>query len=187
MANTMEPIRDFGKIKDISDYLRVNSKIHGQRNQLMFLMGIYFGLRISRLLQLKVKEVKNKDVVYLRENKRKKERKLIINEELRGFIDEYVKDKEDYEYLFTSQKSCKAIRRETAYQILKDAGEVFGLECIGAHTLRKTYGYIIYMQTDKDPMAVKEALNVDSVQVALRYIGEIRDRSVNVMSKVRLL
>lgn len=186
MANTMEPIKDFSKIKDISEYLLASSK-HGLRDQLMFLMGIYFGLRISKLLELKVRDVKGKDIVYLRENKRNKERKLVINIELKGYIDAYVEDKENYEYLFASQKGIKPITRNRAWEILKNAGEMFGLECIGSHTLRKTYGYIIYIQSDKDPVAVKEALNVDSVEVALRYIGVIRDRSTTIMNNVRLL
>jgi len=187
IANSMEPIKDFKLIKDISDYLLVSSDKHGKRNQLMFLMGIYFGLRISKLLELKVRDVRQKDIIYLRENKRGKERKCIINPELKMYIESYIVEKEGYEYLFKSQKGNKAIARETAYTILKDAGQIFGLDAIGAHTLRKTYGYIIYIQSDKDPVAVKEALNVGSVEVALRYIGVIRDQSTKIMNNIRLL
>lgn len=185
MANSMEPIKDFNMIKDISDYLKTSSR-HGRRNQLMFLMGIYFGLRITRLLELKVRDVRNKNVVYLRENKRGKERKCIINAELKTYIDNYIDDKEDYEYLFTSQKGTKPITRVQAYTLLKEAGEVFGLDKIGAHTLRKTYGWIIYTHSGKDPVAVKEALNVGSVEVALRYIGVIRDQSSTIIEGLKI-
>ena len=187
IANSMEPIRDFKLIKDISDYLLASSDKHGSRNQLMFLMGIYFGLRISRLLELKVRDVRYKDVVYLRENKRGKERKCIINPELKIYIELYISGLEGYEYLFKSQKGNKPIARETAYTILKEAGQTFGLDAIGAHTLRKTYGHIIYIQSGKDPVAVKEALNVGSVEVALRYIGVMRDQSTMIMNNIRLL
>lgn len=185
MANSVEPIRDMEKIKEISEYLKVSSR-HGQRNQLMFLMGINFGLRISRLLELKVRDVRDKHEVYLRENKRNKERKCIINSELKTYVDAYIKDKADYEYLFSSQKGVKAISRVQAYDILREAGQVFGLDKIGAHTLRKTYGWIIYTRSGKDPVAVKEALNVGSVEVALRYIGVIKDQSSNIIRDLKI-
>lgn len=149
--------------------------------------GHLFCLRISKLLELKVRDVRNKDIVYLRENKRGKERKCVINSELKSYIDSYIYDKDDFRYLFESQKGNKPIARETAYTILKDAGQTFGLDAIGAHTLRKTYGYIIYIQSKKDPVAVKEALNVGSVEVALRDIGVIRDQSTMIISNIRLL
>lgn len=187
IANSMEPIKDFKMIKDISDYLLVSSVRHGQRNQLLWLMGIYFGLRISKLLEFKVRDVRNKDIVFTRGNKRNRERKLIINKELKKYIENFIEDKEDFEYLFESQKSKKPIGREMAYRILRDAGRVFDLEHIGSHTLRKTYGYIIYIQSGKDPVAVKEALNVKSVEVALRYIGIVKDQSSIIMNNIRLL
>lgn len=183
----MEPIKDFDMIKNISDYLLANSKLHGTRNQMMWLMGIYFGLRINRLVEFKVRDVRDKDIIHIRETKRNKERKLIINNELNKYLSEYIKDKEDYEYLFASQKGTKPITRQQAWRIIKDAAQAFGLDNIGTHTLRKTYGYIIYIKSDKDAVAVKEALNVGSVEVALRYIGVIKDQSLTIMSKMELL
>jgi len=183
----MEPIKDVDLIKDISDYLLASSTNYGERNQLLWIMGIYFGLRISKLLEFKVRDVRNKEIVHTRGNKRNKERKLVINAELRPMIDAYIKGKEDYEYLFASQKGHKAIGRRQAWKILSEAGEVFGLERIGAHTLRKTYGYIIYIKSGKDPVAVKEALNVSSIDTALRYIGIMKDQSTTIMNEMRLL
>lgn len=187
MANTMNPIKDFELIKDISDYLLVSSKNHGERNRLLWIMGIYFGLRISKLLTLKVRDVRGKDTIHLRENKRKKERKLAINSELRVLINDYIVNMSDYEYLFATQKGSSPMSRQHAWRIIRGAGKVFGLDNIGAHTLRKTFGYIIYIESGKDPVAVKEALNVGSIEVALRYIGIIKDQSIGIMNKMRLL
>jgi len=183
----MEPIKDFETIKDIADYLKCNSKLHGERNRMLWMMGVYFGLRVSKLLELKVRDVRGKDIVHLRENKRNKERKLVINADLKPVLDEYIKDKADYEYLFASQKkNGQPITRQRAYEIIKDAGRAFGHENIGAHTLRKTYGYIIYIQSGKDPVAVKEALNVGSTHTALRYIGIIKDQSTQLINNIKL-
>ena len=48
--------------------------------------------------------------------------------------------KED-DYLFKSKRTNKPISRIQAYRILKEAAAACGLEEIGTHTLRKTFGY----------------------------------------------
>lgn len=52
--NYVEPIRDPDKVKDIAAYL----KKYSPRNYIMFMLGIYTGLRISDILPLKVRDVK---------------------------------------------------------------------------------------------------------------------------------
>ena len=52
----VEPIRDKEKIAEIENKL----KIKRYRDYILFKIGINTGLRISDLLQLKVKDVKNK-------------------------------------------------------------------------------------------------------------------------------
>ena len=55
--NAVEPIKDVGIINDIVDYLREKS----DRNALLFLYGIYSGLRISDIRVLRVRDVRNKE------------------------------------------------------------------------------------------------------------------------------
>ena len=50
--NTVEPIRDIDTVWDIADYLGETS----ERNRMMFLFGIYVGIRISDILKLKVRD-----------------------------------------------------------------------------------------------------------------------------------
>ncbi len=63
--NFVEPIRDKQKVRDIQDYLKQTNP----RNYIMFITGVYTGLRISDILKLKVKDVKNKEGIYLREKR----------------------------------------------------------------------------------------------------------------------
>ena len=63
--NTVEPIRDIGTVNDIADYLREQS----ERNYIMFMIGIYSGLRISDILTLRVRDVRNRDRIMIREKK----------------------------------------------------------------------------------------------------------------------
>ena len=61
--NTVEPIRDINTVWDIADYLGEKS----ERNKIMFLFGIYVGIRVSDILSLKVRDVRDMNYVSIRE------------------------------------------------------------------------------------------------------------------------
>lgn len=169
--NTVEPIRDMDVVLDVADYL----KARNERDYVLFMFGIYTGLRISDILKFRVRDVKDKDAVYIREKKTGKEKRFPINSELKPIIENYIHGKKDFEYLFKSPHfPNKAISRQQAYNILADAGAAFGISSIGTHTLRKTFGYHMYQQTH-DAVTIKEILNHADISVTLRYIGINQD------------
>lgn len=169
--NTVEPIRDMDLVLDLADYL----KSKNERDYVLFMFGIYTGLRISDILKFRVRDVKGKDAVYIREQKTDKEKRFPINPELKPVIEEYVKGKREFEYLFKSPNyPNKPITRQQAYNILSGAGKIFGIESIGTHTLRKTFGYHMYQQTH-DAVTLKEIFNHADISVTLRYIGINQD------------
>lgn len=135
--NTVEPIRDLDVVMDIAEYLKGKS----DRDYMMFMFGIYTGLRISDILKFRVRDVKGKDAVYIREKKTGKEKRFPINAELKPVIKDYIYGKDDYEYLFKSPRGNRPITRQQAYNILSEAGRQFDIDKIGTHTLRKTFGY----------------------------------------------
>lgn len=166
--NTVEPIRDMGMVLDIADYL----KHKNERDYVMFMFGIYSGLRISDILPLRVRDVRNREYISKREKKTNKEKRFPINKALRKILDAYIKDKKDYEFLFKSPSGAnKPITRQQAYNIMASAGKQFGLDSIGTHTLRKTFGYHLYQQTDCDAALVMDILNHSDIHTTLRYIG----------------
>ena len=69
---------------------------------------------------------------------------------------------------------AKPITRQQAYKILNDAAGKFGVERIGTHTLRKTFGYHFYQQT-KDIATLKEIFNHSDISITFRYIGINQD------------
>ena len=169
--NTVEPIRDINTVMDIADYL----KSKNERDYVMFMFGIYTGLRISDILKFRVRDVKGKDAIYIREKKTGKEKRFPLNAELKPIIEDYISDKKDYEYLFKScRRGNKAISRQQAYKILSAAGRKFNIDKVGTHTLRKTFGYHMYQQTH-DAVTIKEILNHADISVTLRYIGINQD------------
>lgn len=177
--NSVEPIRDMGTVMDIADYLREQS----ERNYLLWMFGIYSALRISDILKYRVRDVRHKDYLIMREQKTGKEKKFVINKELRKAIAEYVVDKKDYEYLFKSTRSKlnRPITRQQAYNILRQAAENFGVYHVGTHTMRKTFGYHMYQKT-KDAAMLMKIFGHSSIHITLRYIGVEQDHINDAMA-----
>lgn len=77
----VEPIRKISDIEKIKKTLSTNP-----RNRLLFAFGINTGLRISDILKLKVKDVKNKKHLTIIEQKTHKYKKILLMEGLRNEI-----------------------------------------------------------------------------------------------------
>nr|WGD88771.1 site-specific integrase [Bacillus subtilis] len=162
----VQPIRSLEKIQEVKQYLLNKNK----RDYFLFIFGINSALRISDILPPQVKDVQNKDHLWATESKTKKKRKILILESLKQEIYEYTKDMKENEYLFKSVRTRKPISRIQAYRILREAGAACGLEEIGTHTLRKTFGYHFYQRT-KDIAELQRILNHSSPSITMRYIG----------------
>ncbi len=144
-----------------------------ERDYILFLIGINTGLRVSNLLQietqtiLKLKRKKRKEFK-IKEGKTKKER--MIN--LTSIFDEVYSYSQTLEstWLFPSRKGDQPISKIQAYLQLQKAADFAGIESIGTHTMRKTFGYWFYKQT-KDVAMLQEILNHSTPQITLTYIG----------------
>lgn len=154
-------------IEQIAEYLKTQS----ERNYILFMLGVYTGLRVSDILSLQVRDVKNKEALNITENKTGKKNKYKLNSNIKKIIAKYVDKKPDYEYLICSRNGKnKSISRQQAYNILNEAAKVFGLRKISPHSMRKTYGYFIYQQ-NKDIVVTMKALNHSDPAQTRRYIG----------------
>ena len=49
--NTVEPIRDMDLVMDLAEYLKSNN----ERDYVLFMFGIYTGLRISDILKFRIR------------------------------------------------------------------------------------------------------------------------------------
>lgn len=177
--NTVQQIKDMDTVLDIARYL----KSKDERYYVLFVTGIYSGLRVSDILKLRVKDVKGKDHIFIREKKTKKEKRFLINKNLKRILDEYIKGKDDLEYLFENPKTHKPITRQWAYQMIREAGEKFGVYNLGTHTMRKTFGYHMYQAT-KDGAMLMKLFNHSSIHITLRYIGVEQDQTDKAVSKL---
>ncbi|CDN33782.1 site-specific integrase [Bacillus thuringiensis] len=179
--NFVQPIRDPEQIQQIKEYLKEKNK----RNYILFVMGINTGLRISDILKLKVGDVQRSHIS-MREMKTGKQKRIQITSSLKRELKWFNEGREIEEYLLKSRKGKnRPIGRSMAYKILKSTAAEFGLDEIGTHTLRKTYGYHMYMQT-KNIALLMEIFNHSSEKVTLRYIGVNQDAMDKAMSRFKI-
>lgn len=184
--NIVEPIRDIKTIKAIRTLLRGQST----RNELLFILGINVGLRISDILKLKINDIVKtsgivKDHVVITEKKTDKTKKFYLGNIVKKVIENYISENDDYslnDYIFFSRKGeNKPITRQQAYRILNNAAEYLGIVErdkygkiisgeIGTHTLRKTFGYHAF-QNGTSLELLMDIFNHSSKSQTLRYIG----------------
>jgi integrase len=163
----VQPIRDANKIQEMKEVLNT-------RDAFMFTLGINVGIRISDLLQLRVGDIRGKSHLNIDEKKTKKNKRFLINAQLREDILFYTRDMEDNDWLFPSRKGDKPITRIQAYRVLNKGAKEIGLDEIGTHTLRKTFGYHFYKRTH-DIAMLQEMFNHSAPSITLRYIGINQD------------
>jgi len=181
-----KPITTTEKVLDIQDYLKYKNK----RDYVLFIVGVTTGYRAGDLVILKARDIrealrkseftilegKKKNSKNIRE-KNRKPRTVEIIPKVDKLLKDYIKDKKDYEYIFQSRKGInRPIGVQAVSNILKEAGEYFGLYDISAHSMRKTYAYKIYIESDRDIVAVKELLGHRSIEETKLYIGLDREK-----------
>jgi integrase len=199
---TVEPIRDNKTIKNMRAVLKSQST----RNELLFILGINVGLRISDILKLKVRDLTKsntkapKDYVIITEIKTRKTKKFYIGDIVKKVIENYMKENNNPgfdTYIFLSKKGInRPITRQQAYRIINNAAELLGLVErndkgnlihgeIGTHTLRKTFGYHSF-QNGTSLELLMDLFNHSSKTQTLRYIGITEDQKKEVYLKSNL-
>jgi len=179
------PIKDIERVFDIQDYLQYKN----ERDYVLFTLGISTGYRAGDLVKLRVRDVKEalrKGYFLILESKKMntknirkaniKPREVKIISKVERILKNYIKDKQDYEFLFKSRKgNNNNITVAHVSRLLSEAGDAFGLNQITAHSMRKTYAYTIYIESDYDVLAVKEMLGHSSIEITKRYLGLDRE------------
>lgn len=188
--HTSEPIKSLDDINRISRYLIDNSRY---RDNMLFIVGINFGLRISDLLQLRFTQLINDDFSFkttfpILEKKTRNTRKvqrnryISINDAVMDAVTLYLKHthcKLD-DYLFRSESNRgsnqnKPMSRMSADRILKGIANDLSLENkMATHSLRKTFAYHQMVMSNNDPrklLLLQKMFGHSSAAQTLDYIG----------------
>lgn len=176
----VQPIRDQQQLEDMKWALKRHCS---ERDYILFVVGCETGLRVGDLLKLTTKQIldlkgKQNKILRVKEGKTQKIRDMYIAncfEEVFAYARSVSSP-----YLFPSRKGERPITPTQAYRQLNKAAEFAGVEHVGNHTLRKTFGYWFYKAT-KDIAMLQRILHHSHPSVTLRYIGITEEETNNVL------
>lgn len=165
--NVVQPVRDKEKLAGMEAYLGARN----ERDRILFLVGIYTGLRIGDILQIKGENFDGR-YIELREGKTRKHRRIEVADVLWRELRPYLEAIQPGQWLFPSRQggSSKPLSRQRAYAILRAAARANGIKHFGCHSTRKTFGHFVYTKT-KDVRLLMELFNHSKAEITLRYIG----------------
>ena len=172
--NLVEPIRSKEDLKRICQFFDEKG---WHKYTVIFQLGINSGLRISDILVLKVKDVRNADKIIIREIKTGKTKEFPIRDEIKPLLNDWAGDLPDEAWLFEGRKG-RHLDRSQVYRRINEAIDALHIDAnVGTHTLRKTFGYHHYKQFH-DVAMLQVIFNHTSPDVTLRYIG-INQEEIN--------
>lgn len=186
-----EPIKSMEDIIAISKYLIQHKRY---RDNMLFIVGINFGLRASDLRLLRFSNLINENLVFKEcfpvfeqktrnTRKRKKNRYITINNAVIEAVTLYLMNTENVslsDYLFKSEAVNSGdanvpLTVRSIDRILKGIAKDMGLSTkVSTHTLRKTFCYwmMVYGQNDsRRLLLLQKMLNHSSPAQTLDYIG----------------
>lgn len=150
-----------------------------ERNQALFILGIFTGFRISELLSLKVTDINEKFVTVKKANMKGKteSRTIPLHEAVKPFLNKILAGKSSDDFLFPSQKgNNKAITSVQAFRILQDAFNQAGLEGkYATHSMRKTFAMKIWEKSEGNLIIVQKALGHRNINSTQAYLSTVAD------------
>lgn len=186
-----EPIKSMADIERITQYLIRRKR---WRDNMLFIVGINFGLRVSDLTGLRFCDLINDNLSFKTSfpvfekktrntRKRKKNRYITINTAVIEAVTLYLEHTPGVslsDYMFRSvapngRSENRPLNRKSVERILKGIAEDLGLNMhVSTHTLRKTFAYHQMVMSHNDPrklLLLSKMMGHSSVGVTMDYIG----------------
>lgn len=162
---------------------------------LLISIGVFTGLRISDLLQLRYSHFEGSDILTITERKTGKTRRIKINPDLKALMTR-IKSKmppaETDQFIFLNRYGTKPIDRSWINVTLKRIFKKYGIEIEGnvsSHMFRKTLGNRVLRLNNYSGEAVillMEVFSHSSPAVTKKYLG-IREKEIlDMYDSVRL-
>lgn len=186
-----EPIKSIEDINRITKFLVESGRY---RDNMLFIVGINFGLRVSDLRMLRFSNLINDNLVFKNSfpvfeqktrntRKRKKNRYITVNNAVMEAVSLYLQHTDGValsDYMFRSESNRgssenKPLSVKSIDRILKGIAADLSLSTkMSTHTLRKTFCYwmMVYGQNDtRRLLLLQKVLNHSSPAQTLEYIG----------------
>lgn len=134
-------------------------------------------INTTDIMRIQSKDISDHTLV-LKRKRQYKQKRIKINEELRHEILKYCKrfKLENGDYIFfTFREPYGPLDRIQAWRILKRAATACGVENFAPHSMRKSAGYHLYINSGYDIAKVMKFLNHNDPRYTMRYIGLDQD------------
>jgi len=162
---------------------------------LLIATGVFLGLRISDLLQLRFSQFENSDILTIQEKKTGKTRRIKINTDLMAIINRVktkMMPKDPDQFIFLNRYGSKPIDRSWINVNLKRIFKKYGIEIegnISSHMFRKTLGNRVLKLNNysgESVILLMELFSHSSPAITKKYLG-IREREImDVYDSVKL-
>ena len=153
---------------------------------LLITIGVFTGLRISDLLQLRFRQFENTQFLTIQELKTKKTRRIKINPDLKEIVDR-LKGRmvvaDTNQYIFLNRYGTKPIDKSYANVKLKQIVRKYNIHIegnISTHMFRKTLGNRVLRlnnYSNESVILLMELFSHSSPMVTRRYLG-LREREI---------
>jgi len=169
--NNVKPFQNDFEFNNLCDSVgRVAPKYN-----ILLLLGVFTGLRVSDLLLLQVKHILTADFCII-EKKTKKKRCFVLPDDLHITLLDYVDAlrlvKSDYLIFSTNNNKGAPLSRVQAYRVLKKASLKNDMENIGTHSMRKTFAKKHY-EEHRDIKQLQKELNHKYITTTLMYLFDV--------------
>jgi integrase len=157
--------------------------------------GVYTGLRISDLLELRFTDIIDNDKLVINEKKTKKRREIKINSDLKELvsrISQKLNIKNNEELMFVNRFGTKAIDKSFVNVQLKRIQRKYRVKIgspITSHSLRKSFGRRVLEVNQNSEMSLYLLMDVfghSSPQITKRYLGIRQEEIFDVYDSLSL-
>jgi integrase len=162
---------------------------------LLIATGVFTGLRISDLLQLKWCQFENTEILTIQEKKTKKTRRIKINADLRDIVERIRKKmvvNDTNQYLFLNRYGTKPIDKSYVNLKLKEIFKRYDINVegnISSHLFRKTLGNRVMKlnnYSNESIVLLMELFSHSSPSITRRYLGLREKEILDVYDSLRL-
>ena len=183
---------------DWDDFKSLISKLERDREYkfcLLVSIGVFSGLRISDLLELRYHQFINTEILTIQEKKTKKTRRIKINEDLKELIvriKEKIGVSDDNQLIFINKYGTKPIDQSYVNVKLKELLRKYGIVMEGnasSHLFRKTLGNRVLRlnnYSSESVILLMELFSHSSPAMTKRYLGIREKQIMDVYDSVRL-
>jgi len=154
---------------------------------LLIAIGVFTGLRISDLLQLKFSNFENTDIMTIQEKKTGKTRRIKINTDLKAIVSrikEKMMSNVPDQFIFLNRYGTKPIDQSWINVNLKRIFKKYGIEIegnISSHMFRKTLGNRVLKLNNysgESVILLMELFSHSSPAITKKYLG-LREREIH--------